>query len=352
MELKCSCNNNCIIHSKDIEKRIKDAAPCSKCVIITLKKFKQLSDQICVSAINNEFGRCVCGKRSIDITMAHILKIMVDEGIDPKSFNLRNGAIPLSTPLESEQNPQLTENSLIILHPDFNEKIAKRIMDEVKEVKGVLKGNSKDIVGIIDIGDECSSYELLAGCDFRCDIIKTPLGAIAINKKQHAVHLEFSASTENKILKIDNYFKTEHLNKEDLPNLTLIDATCGCGALGIYSLNYGFGNVTFNDINRAATEITAINLEANGYEVDYILKDNGQSLKENGHSENNLIAKGETFEVYNSSIEELSEKLSGFDKNSENNAKFDYCILDSFPQVDNEYFREIAEKIAKNIIII
>jgi 16S rRNA G966 N2-methylase RsmD len=418
MELIC-CENNCIIQFSQIKKSLKINKPCPKCININLKKFKPIKNQLCLSNISNEFGRCVCGRRPIDVVMAHILKIMINEGIDINPQTLRNGPIPLVTPLTSQEMPHLNKNSLIILHPKLNKETAEKIINEVEEVKGVLKGSPNDVIGILDINDKLNEYELLSGCDIRCDILKTQSGKIAINKKQHLVHLEFSASTENKILKLDNYFKSKHLNQENLHKINLLDATCGCGSLGIYSLKYGFGNVTFNDINKSATEITAMNLEANGFKTNLVNDNNNNNNKNNDNSKNNnddnkdndknknnnddnkdndknknnnndnnknnkkrndineennenryvnntnnhinnenilntpniinskldkdMIAYGNNFKVYNLSIEEFAEKT---------NTRFDFCIIDSFPQVDNEYFKKIGDKIAKNVIII
>ncbi|KZX10070.1 SAM-dependent methyltransferase [Methanobrevibacter filiformis] len=341
MELKCSCNNDCIISLKNIEENLKRNKPCDSCIHIILKRFKPLSDQLCLNTLNNDFGRCICGNRPVDIVLAHTLKIMIDNEIAIKSHTLKNGAIPLFSLLQSDKYTHIGKNSLVILHPNLDKKTAEKIINEVSEVKGVLKGDPNDLIGILEEGSNLNNYELLAGCDFRADILSTPTGKIAINKQQHQLHLEFSASMENKVLKLNNYFKGEHFNNEELSKMKLLDATCGCGSLGLFSLKYGFSHVTFNDINPIACEMTAMNLQSNGFQT---------TLIDSKEDEFNTIAYGDNFEIYNLSLEKLTEKLIAIESNTKK--EFDYCIIDSFPQVDDEYFKKIAEKIAEKIIVI
>ena len=97
---------------------------------------------------------------------------MIDEGIKDKKANLRNACIPLVTPgYPIDSVPYLPEDSLVILSNEVNKKCAETIVKEVGEVKGVLKGDMRKTVGIKDSSSDPHVYELLAGCDLRCDII-------------------------------------------------------------------------------------------------------------------------------------------------------------------------------------
>jgi len=113
--------------------------------------------------------------------MAHILKIMMDEGIKTSDSTLRNVCVPLITPAYPlDTVPHLPDNSLVILSEDVDAGCAKRIVKEVPEVKGVLNGSLSDTVGVKDSGSNPSIYELLYGCDLRCDIVNTPGGSVSL----------------------------------------------------------------------------------------------------------------------------------------------------------------------------
>ena len=144
---------------------------------------------------------------------------------------------------------------------------AEAIVKEVREVKGVLKGDVRKTVGIKDSDSNPHVYELLAGCDLRCDIIQTPYGALGIYKYQHEIHIEFP---QVKLPKIEILEKA--LKNCDTP--TVLDCTCGPGTLGIACLKAGAQKVVFNDIWNPAIETTLINLEANGFPVK--LSDRGE----------------------------------------------------------------------------
>ncbi len=85
----------------------------------------------------------------------------------------------------------------------MNKRCADIVIQKVWEVKGVLKGDIRKIVGIKDSGFNPHVYGLLAGCDLRCDIIQTPYGALGIYKYQHEIHIEFPKveSPKTEILK-------------------------------------------------------------------------------------------------------------------------------------------------------
>lgn len=343
-----------IINLDSISKILLDKNKCPNCEkesFIEIKKFKPLNEQLDLNTLDDNLGRCSCGKRHIDIVMAQILKIMKEENIELRRFILRNGPTPLLTPMFNNKNePFIEKNSLIILHPKFTKDIAKKIMDEVSEVKGVIKGDPKDTIGFIDINSEAVSYELLAGSDIRCDIVQTPVGEIVINKIQHLSYLEFPPSMENKIKKLWEYIQTRQLSKEEISNLTAIDGTCGNGTLGIFLLKLGFKKVIFNDIWRPSTVMTSINLNANGFplneEIEYSKDsyniDNVINIKNIDNI--NSISTGNNFEVYNLPFEKLNKVFS--------KETFDICILDCFPGVNTTHLENIAKSLAKDVLII
>ncbi len=90
-------------------------SPCNKCKDPKLKKFKPLKDQIDLEKLDANYGRCNCGKRHLDLVMAHTLKIMIDEGIRDEKSTLRNTCTPLITPAyPTKSAPYLTEKSMVI----------------------------------------------------------------------------------------------------------------------------------------------------------------------------------------------------------------------------------------------
>ncbi|AKB53100.1 RNA methyltransferase related protein [Methanosarcina barkeri 227] len=324
--MRCRCGDTCI---RPISEALKDIElfykPCKDCKTEKIKKFSPLAEQINLDEIDNDFGSCKCGKRHLDIVMSHVLKIMINEGIKDKKANLRNSCIPLVTPgYLTDSVPYLPKGSLVILSDKVDKKCAERIITEVREVRGVLKGDIRKTVGIKDSDSNPHVYELLAGCDLRCDIVQTPYGALGIYKYQREIHIEFPQVKSPKIEILEKALK-------DYDKPTVLDCTCGPGTLGIACLKANAQKVVFNDIWSPAIEITLINLEANGFPVKF------------SGSEKGLIASGDKFEVYNMDVRELTNYLD---------EKFDICIIDTFPGVDTIEFVEAGEKLGKKVVVV
>lgn len=259
-----------------------------------------------------EYMKCSCGKRPLDIVMSHILKIMIESEIVPEKATLRrNSPVPLSNFYFSSLNPQfIGEKTLILLHPDFTEEVALRLMEEVPEVACVLKGSPQNTVGQFDRKSGISHFEILAGDDTQINVMRTLLGEkIVLVKNQSRHHIEVAMTTEDKLVRLHNYIKNNDIEKG-----IAIDAMCGLGALGIYLHKLGFEKVIFNDINPEMIEALKNNLEINGIE--------------------------DGFEIYNESFEDLNVEHA------------DLCIIDVFPGADTEEINEKAEKIADNVVII
>lgn len=326
METQCKCGNECIQHASTILKDIESFySPCNHCKTWKLKKFSPLTRQIDIDEINTNFGLCDCGKRHLDIVIAHVLKIMIDEGINDKKSTLRDTCVPIITPAYPLNSvPYLPQNSLVILSDKVNKKCAQRIVKEVREVKGVLKGDLRETAGIKDSNFSPNVYKLLAGCDMRCDIVQTPYGTLCIHKDQGKIHIEFPKVKSPKIEILQNILK-----KYDAPSV--LDCTCGPGTLGIACLKAGAHKVVFNDIWFPAVIMTAINLEINGFPVE--------SWNLNG----DVAAEGEKFKVYSLDIRQLENALD---------EKFDICIIDAFPGVDTTEFVEAARRLGKEVVMI
>lgn len=326
MEIRCRCGDACIKPASEVLKDIDlFYRPCARCKTWKLKKFSPLVRQIDLSEIDNTFGSCNCGKRHLDIVIAHVLKIMIDEGVKDEKSTLRSACTPLITPAYPINFiPYLPANSLVILSNEVNKKCAQRITEEVPEVKGILKGDLKETAGIKDSHFDPNVYELLTGCDIRCDIVQTPYGAICIHKYQGKVHIEFPKVKSEKI-----EILRKVLEKYDAPSV--LDCTCGPGTLGIACLKAGARRVVFNDLWFPAVTMTAINIETNGFPVDF------------WNPKRNVVAEGENFKAYSLDIRELEEVLD---------EKFDICIVDAFPDVDTTEFVEAASKLGREVVLI
>lgn len=296
-----------------IQESIDSLNPCDNCVDIQIKKFSPIADYLDYDNLDGNFLRCSCGKRPLDVVMAHILKIMVEEKIVGERASLRrNSPVPIPAFCYSSLNPQfINENALILIHPDFNKDVAERLFDEVPEVKGVLKGSPSDIVGILDRDSKPYEFELLAGESDRIDVLRTLIqDRIVISKNQKNSHIEVASTTEDKLLKLYNY-----LNNFD-GNLDLaLDGMCGSGAIGIFLIKYGFKKVIFNDINPDAIENLKNNLMLNGISED-------------------------SYEIHNEPIESLEIP------------NVDLAVIDAFPGVDIEDIEKKLTDISRDIIVI
>lgn len=296
----------------EIDEKIKSLEECEKCRDIQIKKFSPLKDLIDFDVLNGEYMRCECGKRPLDIVMSHILKIMIEEHIVAEKATLRrNSPVPLSGFYYSSLNPQfIGEKTLILLHPDFNQYVASRLIDEVPEVKCVLKGSPQSTVGQRDRDSPVNHFEILEGDDTQINVMRTLLQEkIVLVKNQSRHHIEVAMTTEDKLVRLHNY-----LNNNDIKKGTALDGMCGLGALGIYLLKYGFEKVIFNDINPEMIDALMHNLEINGISDGY--------------------------EIINEAFEDLDV------------GDVDLCVIDAFPGVDIEEITEKAEKIADNVVII
>jgi hypothetical protein len=326
MEIRCSCGKDCIKCSEEVLESLNiQYLACKNCDTNGLKKFRPLKEQVELKNINSQWKLCQCGLRHLDHVMAHILKIMIEERLRDGDSSLRQVGTPLLTlgyPLKGP--PYLLKDSMVLLTDNINKKCSRRVYKEVSEVKGVLKGDIKVTVGVKDSGSSPHTYQLMAGCDLRSDILETPSGPICIYKNQGQIHLEFSKPYNPKIAAL-----YQALNNYQNPSI--LDCTCGPGTLGIAALKAGARKVVFNDIWYPAAEMTAINLEVNGFSVNFNQQKQG------------IIAEGENFQVYCADIRDLKSFL---------NEKFDIGVIDPFPGVDFTQLSQSVCEMCREVIII
>ncbi|RAP52672.1 MAG: hypothetical protein BZ137_08350 [Methanosphaera sp. rholeuAM130] len=312
--MKCHCKKSCIDSKEDVLDNIKELyLPCEECTTKRLKKSLPLSRQVKTEKITADYGLCSkCKKRNIDHVMAHILKILMDNNLQSSTASIRKTGTPLITPgMYLERQPFLSENTLVMLIDNIDKKTARIIFEEVPEVKGVLKGNINDTVGQITEKDNVYNYELLAGCDIRCDVQDSDMGQVLVYKQQSKIHVEYPKPESPKILEVK-----QELEKYDAP--TVVDAMCGPGTLGIYALKRNAKKVIFNDVNENAIDNLKVNLEIN-----------------------RIDAAG--YEIYNETLEELANSLD---------AKYDLGLIDAFPDIDTTEYEKQLKKICERVVII
>ena len=162
----------------DIDEKIKQLQECENCMDVQIKKFSPLKDLIDFEELTGEYMRCECGKRPLDIVMSQILKIMIESEIVPEKATLRrNSPVPLSNFYFSSLNPQfIGKKTLVLLHPDFTDEVALKLMREVPEVTCVLKGSPQNTVGQLDKDSQINHFEILAGDDTQINVMRTLLG--------------------------------------------------------------------------------------------------------------------------------------------------------------------------------
>lgn len=312
--MKCNCNESCIKTKEEVLENITSRyQPCDKCPTKKLKKSIPLKNQIKLNKIDKYFNKCeTCGKRHIDMVMAHVLKIMMEEEQISNSASIRKTGTPLITPAISlEALPYLSEKSLVIVTSNSDENTAQRIIQEVPEIKAVIKGDTNKTVGQKNENTEINNYILLAGCDIRCDIQATDENPILIYKEQSKLHIEYPKAESPKIK-----YLSQILEKYDNP--TVLDAMCGPGTLGIYALQKNAKKVVFNDIYFESIEALKINLEIN--EIS-----------------------DESYDIYNENLIELPTKLDNH---------FDVGIIDAFPNEDTTQYVDTLKSICDEVIVI
>ncbi len=288
-------------------------------------------------------GRCMkCGKRHLDVVMANVLAILKHTGFFPEDAALKEIGTPLiAFGFQVPYPPRLGTKSLVLIMDSVTKELAHKIVAEVPEIRGVIKrnGSPSQSIGILDTDSTPHTYELLSGCDMRCDIVSSSFGELCIYKNQSRIHIEFNNS---KIKKIEELYIKGELN-----NTTVVDGFCGPGTLGLLSILGGAKKVVLNDAWLPAIENTILNLKINsgilGEQIDFELQD--YEKKKLISDEPVLMAKATgTAEVmvYHGDIRKLGNKVKGSD----------ICLVDTFPKVNPAGYLSVCRDIAKKVVVI
>ena len=256
--MKCPvCGQDCVRSAKDLIATLPVVfLPCADCSMRALDKRLPPPDL--------EFSEpCSCGKRFIDEIFVHIYSIMVEDGLLKRTDPLIAAGSPLVHPgFAMDRPPFLPADSLVLLSPVMTKKTALRLVDEVPEVRGVVKTGAF-VPGLVaaDLHTVPRVYELLAGCDVRADIFPLPTGPLVMYKQQSLVHIEFPRAGYPKIRSVE-----QHVGRPPVP--FFVDACSGVGTLGLAAACLGVPRVVMNDAWYASAFWSAFNLEVNREYLD------------------------------------------------------------------------------------
>ncbi len=289
--------------------------------------------------IDSKSGRCKkCGRRHIDFVMGNVLTLLKDNGLFPEESALKEVGTPLiAFGFQVPYPPRLGKKSLVLIMDSVTKELAGKIVAKVPEVKGVIKrkGSQSQSVGILDTGATPHTYELLSGCDMRCDVVSSVFGELCIYKNQSMIHIEFNNS---KVRALEGLYL-----KGEFDNSSVLDGFCGPGTLGLLSIAGGARKVIFNDAWLPALQNTILNIKANSgiLGVDIESETGGQN-KLIGDEPVLLAKAGGKAEilVYHGDIRKLEVK------------DCDICLIDTFPSINPAGFIPLCREMAKKIVVI
>ncbi|MDT8356885.1 MAG: hypothetical protein RQ758_00100 [Methanomicrobiaceae archaeon] len=331
--MKCPvCGQDCVEEAHEIVDLLAEVfRPCPGCMGRNLNK-NQPPPDIAVVPI------CDCGKRYIDDVYVHLYSVMVEEGVLAPTDPLKTVGYPLVHPgFAMQEPPFLPRNSLVLLSPVVNEACARRLVDEVPEIRGVVK--SADFVpGItdVDLDGIPETYELLAGCDVRANVFYTQNTPIVLYKQQSLMHIEFPRGYDPKIVSVG--VQVRHHEPR-----VFVDAACGSGTLSLTAGLYGIPHVICNDAWYAAAFWTAYNLRVNRenlafdgvkcfYEIEELKE---HPIEKEPKKIAETIGGSQFFEVYQGDFHLLHKVLS---------KEVDLAVLDLFEKKDPKRMKREMEK--------
>ncbi len=267
-----------------------------------------------------------CGARHLDIVMADALAVMIKHGCrnnEARLFDVGTPLITIGCPLAFA--PRLKTDNLILIADNIDRQVAGELVN-IPEIKGVIKriGTPAQSVGILDTDSEPHTYELLAGCDMRCDVVASGFGELCIYKSQSKIHIEFGRESPEKIQVLERLYMQGHLAGE-----IVIDGFCGPGTLGLMCVLAGAKHVILNDAWKTAIENTLLNIEANkdilGVELEKLvdtstMPDIGDEPVHVAHAKGN----GCVIDLFHGDFRKLLEVVDDFDT----------CLIDTYPSVN------------------
>jgi len=337
--MKCpTCNGDCVLPAEKVLDDIFNIySACSYC---PQDHFFNKSSPF-HEKIYSESGRCKnCGKRHIDLVIGNVLTLLKDIGLFPEDAALKEVGTPLiAFGYQVPYPPRLGKKSLILIVDSITKEVSDVIIAEIPEIKGIIKrtGHPSKSIGILDTDSKPHTYELLSGCDMRCDVISSTFGELCIYKNQSKVHIEFN---NTKISKIEELFI-----KGELDNATVVDGFCGPGTLGLLCALGGAKKVILNDAWLPALRNAILNIKLNGdilgIRIDIETNDHDKLIGDEPVLLAKATGRGEIL-VYHGDIRKLELEVR----------ESDICLIDTFPGVNPAEYVSICKDFAKKVSII
>jgi hypothetical protein len=337
--MKCpTCSGNCVLPAEPVlDELFGMYMACGSCPPDPLfnksAPFKEHIDE--------NSGQCpTCKKRHIDYVIGNVLTLLKEKGFFSGDAALREAGTPLiAVGFQIPYPPRLGDDSLVMVMDSVTKELAGDIVRKVPEIKGVIKrkGSQSQSIGILDTDSTPHTYELLAGCDMRCDVVASSFGELCIYKNQSKIHIEFN---NTKIAKIEElYFKGE------LDNSVVVDGFCGPGTLGLLAALSGAKKVILNDAWLPAVQNAILNIKANsgilGVNIEFEITDYDTMIGD----EPVLLARAcgtSEILVYHGDIKKLNCTGEGCD----------ICLIDTFPSVNPAGFIQHCKEFAKKVVVI
>ncbi len=337
--MKCpTCGGDCILPAqKVLDEILTMYMACSSCPPDPkLNKGAPFHEKM-----DSSSGRCgKCGKRVLDFVIGNVLTILKENGLFPEDAALKEVGTPLiAFGYQVPYPPRLGNKSLVLIMDSVTEEVAGEIVAHVPEVKGVIKrkGLQSQSVGILDTDSTPHTYELLAGCDMRCDVVSSSFGELCIYKNQSKIHIEFN---NTKIQKLEELYL-----KGEFDNACVVDGFCGPGTLGLLCVLAGAREVILNDAWLPALQNAILNIRANsdilGVKIGFEAQDYNKLIGD----EPVLLAKAEgaaEIRVYHGDVRKLDRVVK----------ECDICLIDTFPSVNPAEFTTVCRDIAGRVIVI
>jgi len=337
--MKCpTCGGDCVRDPEQVlDELFQLYMPCRSCPPDPLYDKNAPLNQ----NIGSSIGRCSkCGRRHLDHVVGHVLTILKESGHFPVDAPLKEVGTPLiAFGFQIPYPPQLHEKSLVLIMDSVTEELAGIITSSVPEIKGVIKrkGDPSKSVGLRDTESTPHTYELLSGCDMRCDVVSSTFGELCIYKNQSSIHIEFN---NTKIKKIEALYI-----KGELDKTVVVDGFCGPGTLGLLCTLGGAKKVILNDAWLPAVQNAILNIKANsailGAKIEFELTEYDKLVGD----EPVLMAKagGRTeILVYHGDIRKLAGTVG----------ECDICLIDTFPSVNPAEYVLACRDFAKKTVII
>lgn len=271
-----------------------------------------------------------CRKRPLDAVMGHVLALLIRGGILDEDASLRDVGTPLiSFGYPVPYPPRIGLRGVVLVMDYVDKGAAGQIVSEVPEVKGVIKrtGSQEKSVGILDTDKAPHSYELLAGCDMRADVVTSLFGELCTYRTQSEMHIEFPRKSSPKMEILDSLYIRGEITRR-----IVVDGLAGPGTLGLMCAIGGAKKVILNDAWRPAVESIMLNIEANsnllGVKSEWLV--DSVKLPKIGNEPVLVGRAGGSLdiEVYHGDFRLLSDAVG----------HADICIVDPFPAASPKLF--------------